>query len=852
MTPSGVLHGETVPASSGESTSVLADHDLERCLSHGAFGEVWKARDRAGRVRAVHFLAVRPNKLAFVAKLAAVQHENVLPVDTIQQVADQTVMVTEFAEQTLWDRFNECRKNGEPGIPRRELLAYLRDTAAALDYLAAHHSIQHLALNPANLWLRDGKIVVANHGLAQFIWIMAGLPLTDLNPLYAPPELFKNRPSSTTDQYGLALIFLEMLGGRQPFPGRTTYEMTHARLDGRVDLAGLSAGDRAAMERALDLVPAKRFPSCLELIETLQASAPEDSNAGNALPPFDDRCAIEIAHAAPPTPHELISDFVRKSMGDFVHPFEHGRFRCRFSPEGSLLHKFAAWLPASMKFEKFAGFLEHWRPQVVQALDDRLVFRIALERSFLQMLRFQFPAIEVEVGLKPPKDASTKLTEIAMQMRYVGARHANCRQVLEDMGPVLVESIHRYLLGTGEQRARDRFPFQHPFDIALMPSSDRCGPIAACEGRDISSSGIGFYMPYKPAQGDVMIFFRLKLAGQRPITVEVPASVQRIQPIDTSRYLVGARFLLERSAQRDTILLVEDNDARAQHWERALGDSAVFALTRVHQVEQALHALKLERLDLLVLGGNREEFVLPALKRFRDASPVPIVVAVGDDQRKLGLASLQHGAQDFLCESMDGLVLARTVQAALARQRSSRYGAMKREREQALSRLDSDQAAECLVYHDEVTGLPNRQLFYDRLHQVIEQARRHEYPSALLALDIDDFKRINDTLGPRRTDLLLKAVARRLQQRLRAVDTVARIGVNQFGLILDQIARPEDADYVAQSVMQEMSKSFDLDNQPFDIRCRIGSSIFPTDGNHVEALIRGADLSRRRGHAAGR
>ena len=146
-----------------------------------------------------------------------------------------------------------------------------------------------------------------------------------------------------------------------------------------------------------------------------------------------------------------------------------------------------------------------------------------------------------------------------------------------------------------------------------------------------------------------------------------------------------------------------------------------------------------------------------------------------------------------------------------------------------------------LAHSDALTGLPNRVSFYDRLRQAISQARRHEQKIALLFLDLDGFKQVNDRFGHDIGDALLKEVAERLRQNIRGEDIVARTGGDEFIFVLYDVGRPDNAGIVAGKIIQSLTEPFEIQGNTCLIGGSIGSAIFPDDSNEVETLVTHAD-----------
>jgi diguanylate cyclase (GGDEF)-like protein/PAS domain S-box-containing protein len=148
-----------------------------------------------------------------------------------------------------------------------------------------------------------------------------------------------------------------------------------------------------------------------------------------------------------------------------------------------------------------------------------------------------------------------------------------------------------------------------------------------------------------------------------------------------------------------------------------------------------------------------------------------------------------------------------------------------------------------LAQHDSLTDLPNRILFKDRLTQAIALAVRQDKQLAVMFLDLDHFKKINDSLGHNVGDLLLQSVAGRLAASVRRTDTVSRLGGDEFVILLSQVARGEDAAISAQKIIRALAVPHSIDNKSLDINVSLGISTFPTDGPDAETLMHNADTA---------
>ncbi|MBT0654107.1 CBS domain-containing protein [Geomobilimonas luticola] len=157
-----------------------------------------------------------------------------------------------------------------------------------------------------------------------------------------------------------------------------------------------------------------------------------------------------------------------------------------------------------------------------------------------------------------------------------------------------------------------------------------------------------------------------------------------------------------------------------------------------------------------------------------------------------------------------------------------------------------------LAYHDALTGLPNRVLLNDRLSQALTGSKRNGTRGALMILDLDRFKDINDTLGHGTGDMLLKAVSGRLQNILRKSDTVSRMGGDEFVLLLPAIASAASADVIAAKIVKAFRKPFVCDGHTLKVTASVGIADFPDDGEDEETLMKNADIALYRVKEQGR
>lgn len=264
-----------MPAVLRKSSEPIPGYKLMQRIGAGGYGEVWTAEAPGGLIKALKFVyglldedrATREMKA--IQRIKGVRHPFLLSIERIEVVDGQLIFVTELADSSLKDRFDQCRKEGRPGIPREELLQHLRDTADALDYMSEHHSLQHLDVKPENLLLVGGRIKVADFGLVKDLHEGSASMMGGLTPIYAPPEVFEGRPTKFSDQYSLAIVYQEMLSGVLPFPGKTAAQLAAQHLNARPRMASLPEADQQVIGKGLSKNPNERYPNCRELVAAL-------------------------------------------------------------------------------------------------------------------------------------------------------------------------------------------------------------------------------------------------------------------------------------------------------------------------------------------------------------------------------------------------------------------------------------------------------------------------------------------------------------------------------------------------------------------------------------------------------
>ncbi len=192
------------------------------------------------------------------------------------------------------------------------------------------------------------------------------------------------------------------------------------------------------------------------------------------------------------------------------------------------------------------------------------------------------------------------------------------------------------------------------------------------------------------------------------------------------------------------------------------------------------------------------------------------------------------------------------LERAVAERTAELQAANRRLEAEIGDRKEAESRAQHLADHDPLTSLPNRRLLEDRLTQALALSQRNRKQTAVMFVDLDRFKAINDSLGHAAGDVLLKEVADRLVKQLREVDTICRIGGDEFVVVLPEIKRSSDAANVAAKIIETVSQPILVDERELQITPSIGISVFPDDGRDAETLIRNADAAMYHAKETGR
>ena len=563
----------------------LPGYRFFECISQTPLGDIWKAEDEQARPRRAlclhNFVEQDP---ALIEQLQSLCHPVLPAAEVVWSPSGRLILVTEVFEQTLRDRLEICQKQGLPGIPREELLGYLRAAAEAVDALYEQHSLPHLGLNPRTLVLREESLRMLDYGLVPLVWLPTGQTGGSLNGRYAAPELFENpdlkgippgeatrvalmgRAGSTADQFSLALIYAEMLNGIAPQLPRSSSSrraenkplrrnrradsgVVALRGPSRVDFDLLPTCDHAILLKALHDDPQQRFPTCKALVEALEAAASSTARRANLYHRLPAVIPFTSLQGEPPPKgivlpplNQLVLNLAMPNLLSTTLPRTvRGPQNARYVLQDDDVWEskcpvriFQGSLPL-----KVEGFRSEWRARIVEQKGDGFLFHLDLQLP--PRLGDKTPGLPIAFELDVQSTAaSTKyFAEARMRVYPAGAERERVARLLPELAPRLFDSMRSYLQAIPEQRSEDRWQCPQPVHVYPVLPDLELDDILDGISRNISLRGVSLRVSQEPRAEQVYLHWHRSPALS---PYAILARILRVRPMAGGGFEVGAVF----------------------------------------------------------------------------------------------------------------------------------------------------------------------------------------------------------------------------------------------------------------------------------------------------------------------
>jgi diguanylate cyclase (GGDEF)-like protein/PAS domain S-box-containing protein len=313
--------------------------------------------------------------------------------------------------------------------------------------------------------------------------------------------------------------------------------------------------------------------------------------------------------------------------------------------------------------------------------------------------------------------------------------------------------------------------------------------------------------------------------------------------IGNKPYLIGMGIDISERIQAEQAL------KQSEERYRALFDSS---LELVYILDFEGSFLDANRATMELIGYGKEEICTLNVATLFDPEDLPGVMEM---LNKAGVPGLYKEMMEFKLRRKDGTHVYIEAQSSLIRRDGKPYAIQGIARDITERKMFEHKLSE-MATHDFLTGLPNRVLLNDRFTMALAQAHRNKHRLAIIAIDLDRFKSVNDTLGHQAGDDLLKAIATRLKESVRSSDTVARMGGDEFLLLMPELHMVEDANKIIDKIALAFKEPFSIQGSRLNMSASMGLAIYPDDGEDMEALLRKSDAAmyniKRHGPSEGR
>ena len=526
----------------------IPGYKTEECVLKSALGEMWNVRSAKEKLALAWRLhlgqTTKDNLSENWQRLLEIDHDTI-PILKRPNGAGDGIVLFDTNEPLLWERFQHCLAKGRPGIPRRELITYLARTATALDELAESVNLHHWNLNPYSLLITKSQIYFTDFGLVPLIRMKTGLSVQDVNRRYAAPEMFQNAPAKTSDQYSLALIYIEMLTGVHPRP-KISVRGDQARM--KIDLTLLPATEQRAIRKALDHDPKKRFASCQAFLEALGVSfRHRPSTAANLrLRPLVPAATLDRYVWPTKDASEIVEEYMRDILRVEAKLLRYVETKnCQFVELKN--SRYETNVPVHLLRDtanlKVKSLGRLWDAEVTKTDSNSLHFHLPLKKTgwaqFLQKER----GIEVTLQFDPNKPETVMFSGASVLITPYGNVDDAVLEYWHLSSPELFDQLCGALEITAENRKHIRLPFDKPVQVHTILPEQKMGPVLTGRSINLSEGGIRVSLPEELSCSYVYLHWPQigPINHREPLAVLAKKVWERKN--EEEDYEVGLRFL---------------------------------------------------------------------------------------------------------------------------------------------------------------------------------------------------------------------------------------------------------------------------------------------------------------------
>ncbi len=520
----------------------LKKFEFLQCLQQTPLGEVWRVRSPQRKNYLAHFLVTTEPETVqkFLTKIKAIDHTGLAKFQMIQPEADRFVLLTPLEGKTLKEKFLEYWNAALPGMPRRELLQYLHQTALILDEIYDAHRIQHLALNPKRILIQDGQVQLTEFGFAELLHSQLKEPILALNPQYSAPEIYRNRLSPNCDQCSLALIYVALLTGVHPMRNWERAASGH-NFPKTLDLSMLPSRERPIVLKALESNPRLRYTNAVCFLEALEQAG--EKNLEDSRPSELSRLLVQSPRLVAKPIYSLES-FVRQLLelacqDDASLEMSTTGIPFQIEAGQKIEHRPCLMLPPDKLFQRVEQFGRTMQTKP-QYDDHRILMKVSVPASFWRRCFSKPVGLEIEVLMQPRRDDRT---EIAVVIRPFGCGRQQAIELLEGEGMRLLAELQKHLHNRPDQRRLPRFAVQKRIMLSPVLAGNDLAPPVEGMTKDVSAGGICIVLPHEISSKHLYVNLP-EIQALAPYAGL--AEVVRMSKMRNGWYEIGAQFAVDQ------------------------------------------------------------------------------------------------------------------------------------------------------------------------------------------------------------------------------------------------------------------------------------------------------------------